>query len=84
VITYMEGPSSSPPVHHVRGRISLNVGDVQVSCVPVPKSVKNGSRVSVTVSYSLDPITPFVGQWIGSFDLTKTAEAERFYDTCPA
>lgn len=63
---------------------ALNVGDVQVSCVPVPKSVKNGSRVSVTVSYSLDPITPFVGQWIGSFDLTKTAEAERFYDTCPA
>ncbi|HLT96561.1 MAG TPA: TadE/TadG family type IV pilus assembly protein, partial [Acidimicrobiia bacterium] len=34
---------------------ALNVGDVQVSCVPVPKSVKNGSRVSVTVSYSLDP-----------------------------
>lgn len=24
MITYMEGPSSSPPVHHVRGRILLS------------------------------------------------------------
>lgn len=63
---------------------ALDVTDVAVSCVLVPKTMKNASRVSVTVSHSVDLVTPLIGQWIGSIDLAKTAEAERFYETCPA
>jgi Flp pilus assembly protein TadG len=61
------------------------VNDVIVDCVTATKSKKNGTRVTVTVDYELDLVTPLVGQWLGgSLDLQKVAEAERFYETCPS
>jgi Flp pilus assembly protein TadG len=64
---------------------ALVAGDVTVNCTTVTKSKKNGTRVEVTVTHELDLVTPFVGQWLGgAMTLTKTAEAERFFSTCPA
>lgn len=64
---------------------ALSTSDVAVSCVTETKSKKNGSRVTVTVSHELNLITPFLSQWWGGvIDLEKTAEAERFFDTCPS
>lgn len=58
---------------------------VDVECSPATKSKKNGTRVVVTVEHDLDLITPLVGQWMGgSRTLAKTAEAERFFELCPA
>ena len=63
----------------------LTVGEVTVNCVTVSKSKKNGTRVEVTVTHQLDLVTPFVGQWLGGvLTLTKTAEADRFFSSCPA
>ena len=64
---------------------ALATSDVAVACSTVAKSKKDGTRVEVTVSHALDLITPVVGQWMGgSLTLTKTAEAERYFDSCPA
>ena len=64
---------------------ALTTDEISVGCAAAGKSIKNGTRVSVTVTHELELITPFVGQWLGgSMDLEKTAEAERFFDTCPA
>lgn len=63
----------------------LTVDDVSVICETVAKSKRNSSRVTVTVSYDLDLVTPFVGEWLGgSISLEKAAESERFYPACPA
>lgn len=64
---------------------SLDIDKITVKCATASKSIKNGARVSVTVDHRLDLITPFVGQWLGGvLDLSKTAEAERFFDSCPS
>ena len=64
---------------------TLTTDDVEVACSTATKSVKNGTRVEVTVTYDLDLVTPFVGEWLGgSLTLTKKAEAERFYPACPS
>lgn len=64
---------------------ALSIADVAVVCVPEAKSIRNGARVTVTVSHELDLITPFLSQWWGGvIDLEKAAEAERFFDNCPA
>jgi Flp pilus assembly protein TadG len=61
------------------------VNDVTVDCVAATKSKKNGTRVTVEVEHDLDLVTPLVGQWLGgSLTLQKTAEAERFFETCPS
>lgn len=63
---------------------AIDPGDVSVGCVTETKSKKNGTRVTVTVDYKLDLVTPLVGQWLGgSLDLQKRVEAERFFETCP-
>ncbi len=64
---------------------TLSTSDVGVSCATEPKSKKNGTRVNVTVTYDLDLITPYVGQWFGGgLTLSKAAEAERYFTTCPS
>lgn len=64
---------------------TLSTSDVSVACTAESKSKKNGTRVTVTVSYDLDLITPYVGQWFGGgLTLSKAAEAERYFDTCPS
>ena len=64
---------------------TLSTTDVGVSCRAEPKSKKNGTRVKVTVTYDLDLITPYVGQWFGGgLTLSKAAEAERYFTTCPS
>lgn len=64
---------------------ALTTAEVTVACSTQTKSKKNGARVTVTVAHDLDLLTPIVGQWWGgTLTLTKAAEAERFYTTCPA
>lgn len=62
----------------------LTVDNVAVECVPVTKTKRDGGELRVTVTYEMDLVTPFVGDWLGgSLTLEKTAESERFYPTCP-
>lgn len=62
----------------------LSSDDVTAVCSPLTKSKVDGGRVEVTVTYQLDLVTPFVGEWLGgSLTLHKTAESERFYP-CPS
>lgn len=64
---------------------ALTTSDVSVACNTESKSKKNGTRVTVTVSYDLDLITPYVGQWFGGgLTLSKAATAERYFSTCPS
>lgn len=63
---------------------ALTPGEITVNCVGDVRSLRNGARVTVTVTHDLALITPFVGQWMGgSLTLSKTAEADRFFDSCP-
>lgn len=63
---------------------ALTTGDVTVGCVSETKSKKNGTRITVTVNHRLQLITPIIGPWFGGeMELEKTAEAERFFETCP-
>lgn len=63
----------------------LTVDNVSVQCVPVTKTKRDGGELRVTVTYEMDLVTPFVGDWLGgTISLEKTAESERFYPTCPS
>lgn len=64
---------------------ALATSDVTVACVTQSKSKKNGTRIQVTVSHDLNLLTPIISQWWGgSLTLSKKAEVERFFSTCPA
>jgi Flp pilus assembly protein TadG len=56
---------------------AVNVAPTLNACSPM----KIGCPVSVTVTYEFNVITPIVGQYVGTLDMTATTEipAERIY-----
>jgi len=57
---------------------------VAVFCGPDPRDLLDGSRVRIDLSHDVDMITPIVGDLLGgTITLSPTAEADRFFDTCP-
>ena len=51
----------------------------------VTRGKRNATRVEVSVDYTLGLITPVISDWFGgTLTLHKTAEVERFYESCPA
>jgi len=57
---------------------------VTVSCGLDPRDLQSGSRVRIDLSHDVDMITPIVGDLLGgTITLSPTAEADRFFDTCP-
>ncbi len=62
---------------------SLTPDDIDVACVPVSRSQRDGARVRVVARHDLNLVTPLIGQVLGgSIELSKLVEAERFYDSC--
>lgn len=67
------------------GSITIDPADVATTCTAVTRGKRNATRVTVTVDYTLGLITPVISDWFGgSLTLHKTAEVERFYESCPA
>jgi Flp pilus assembly protein TadG len=52
--------------------IGLSPGDVSVTVGPAPACAKIGCQTSVTVSYQWRPITPIIGNVVGSIALSST------------
>ncbi len=58
---------------------------VNVYCGPDPRDLLDGSRIRVELSHDVDMITPIVGDALGgTITLSPSAEADRFFDSCPA
>jgi Flp pilus assembly protein TadG len=63
----------------------LTTASITVYCEADPRDLQDGTRVRVEMIYDVDLITPIVGPALGgTITLEPTAEADRFYDTCPA
>lgn len=63
--------------------ITLTADEIQVACIEVEREPRDGSRVRVEAVHTMDFVTPLVGQALGgSIDLHKSAEAERFFESC--
>lgn len=57
---------------------------VTVSCGLDPRDLLDGSRVRIDLTHDVDMITPIVGDLLGgTITLSPTAEADRFFDSCP-
>ncbi|MGH8952970.1 MAG: hypothetical protein ACRDX9_16325, partial [Acidimicrobiia bacterium] len=74
----------------VRGSVSspdltdVATTSVTVFCGPDPRELLDGSRVRIDLTHDVDMITPIVGDLLGgTITLSPTAEADRFFDTCP-
>jgi Flp pilus assembly protein TadG len=62
----------------------LTTASITVYCEADPRDLQDGTRVRVEMLYDVDLITPIVGPALGgTITLEPTAEADRFYDTCP-
>jgi Flp pilus assembly protein TadG len=62
----------------------LTTASITVYCGADPRDLQDGTRVRVEMIYDVDLITPIVGPALGgTITLEPTAEADRFYDTCP-
>jgi Flp pilus assembly protein TadG len=62
----------------------LSTATITVYCETDPRDLQDGTRVRVEMIYDVDLITPIVGPALGgTITLDPTAEADRFYDTCP-
>jgi hypothetical protein len=62
----------------------LSTAVIAVYCEADPRDLQDGTRVRVDMTYDLDLITPIVGPLLGgTMTLDPTAEADRFFDTCP-
>ncbi len=67
------------------GSITVDPVDVNITCTAVTRGKRNATRVEVSVDYTLGLITPVISDWFGgTLTLHKTAEVERFYESCPA
>lgn len=54
-------------------------------CSAETRDLQDGTRVRIDMTYDVDLITPIVGNMLGgSITLTPSAEADRFYETCPS
>lgn len=62
----------------------LATEDVTVTCAAQARAQQSGSRVTVSLTHTVDLVTPFVSDWFGgSLHLSREATADRFYATCP-
>jgi len=58
---------------------------IAVYCEPDPRDLLDGSRIRIDVTHDVDMITPIVGPFLGGeISLSPSAEADRFFDNCPA
>ncbi|HWL49179.1 MAG TPA: hypothetical protein VNT92_04825, partial [Acidimicrobiia bacterium] len=58
---------------------------IAVYCEPDPRDLLDGSRIRIDVTHDVDMITPIVGPFLGGeISLSQSAEADRFFDNCPA
>ena len=65
--------------------LSTAATTVAVYCEPDPRDLLDGSRIRIDVTHDVDMITPIVGPFLGGeITLSPSAEADRFFDTCPA
>jgi hypothetical protein len=62
----------------------LSTATIVVYCGTDPRDLQDGTRLRVEMIYDLDLITPIVGPALGgTITLRPSAEADRFFDTCP-
>lgn len=62
----------------------LSAATIDVYCDLDPRDLLDGSRIRIDLSHDVDMITPIVGDLLGgTITLSPTAEADRFFDTCP-
>jgi Flp pilus assembly protein TadG len=72
----------------VRAAVSspdLSTATIDVYCDLDERDLVDGTRIRVELDYDVDLITPVVGAALGGvISLSPSAEADRFFDTCPA
>jgi TadE-like protein len=65
--------------------LSTGATTVAVYCEPDPRDLLDGSRIRIDVIHDVDMITPIMGPALGGeITLSPSAEADRFFDNCPA
>ena len=65
--------------------LSTGATTVAVYCELDPRDLLSGSRIRIDVTHDVDMITPIVGDFLGgTITLSPIAEADRFFDNCPA
>jgi Flp pilus assembly protein TadG len=72
----------------VRAAVSspdLSTATIDVYCDLDERDLVDGTRIRVELGYDVDLITPIMGAALGGvINLSPSAEADRFFDTCPA
>lgn len=61
----------------------LTPDDIAVACVVDTSGSRDTYEVEVTVTYTVDMVTPLVGDWMGPINLSKQALSHRYIDNCP-
>ena len=72
----------------VRAAVSspdLSTATIDVYCDLDERDLVDGTRIRVELGYDVDLITPIMGAALGgAIHLSPSAEADRFFDTCPS
>lgn len=84
---FTPGVTASDIDARIRASVSepdLSTASITVFCETDPRDLQDGTRVRVEMVYDLDLITPIVGPFLGgTITLDPSAEADRFFETCP-
>jgi Flp pilus assembly protein TadG len=62
---------------------TLTTDDVDVACRVDTSGSRDSYEIEVTVTYTIDMITPLVGDWMGPITLSKHALSPRYIASCP-
>lgn len=66
-------------------RVDLSGATITLYCSTQDRQRQDGTRIRVELEHEVDLITPIVGPMLGgSITLRPSAEADRFFEACPA
>lgn len=66
-------------------RIDLTGADIRLYCSEHTRALQDGSTIRIELDYDVNLVTPIVGPMLGgSIALQPSAEADRFFATCPS
>lgn len=61
----------------------LTPDDIEVTCRVDTTGSRSSYEIEVTVTHTIDMITPLVGDWMGPITLSKHALSPRYISSCP-
>jgi Flp pilus assembly protein TadG len=84
---YTENATADEISDRIRSAVSdpdLSTASISLFCSSDPRDLQDATRIRVDMTYDVDLVTPLIGSMFGgSFTLSPSAEADRFFVDCP-